>query len=432
MKSKSISLLSCIILCITFIASCSKETAAPADPCIGKSIVINGSVTPTSGGSSSTGSIAITASGSTGFTFSLNNGAFQANANFTNLAAGTYSITAKDADGCSATKSFTVTASPCPTITITAISINASSLTATDGSLTATATGSTGITYSINNGPFQSTGVFNSLAVGSYTISVKDVNACTASASFVVASASCPAISVAATATQTSGPSATNGTITATASGGTAPYTYSKDGTTFQATGLFNNLLAGNYSIIAKDANGCIGTSSTIVVTSAACPAISITTSVTGSDKCANNTGAITITATGSTGFTYNLNNSAYQSSNVFGALGIGNYTVGVKDANGCVNTGTAAISVGPAGALFANVKAIVSANCALSGCHAGASPQNGINFADDCTIVAQSARIKARAVDNVPSVMPPTGALSTSDKQKIIDWVNGGGQYNN
>lgn len=87
----------------------------------------------------------------------------------------------------------------------------------------------------------------------------------------------------------------------------------------------------------------------------------------------------------------------------------------------------------GTPGTLFTSVRNILQANCALSGCHSGANPQNGINFADNCTIVAQKDRIKVRAVDQAgtPSQMPqpPNAALSASDRQKITDWVNAGGK---
>ena len=49
----------------------------------------------------------------------------------------------------------------------------------------------------------------------------------------------------------------TTGTITATATGGTAPYSYSLDGTTFQAGNTFTNKAAGAYTVTVKDARGC-------------------------------------------------------------------------------------------------------------------------------------------------------------------------------
>lgn len=83
-------------------------------------------------------------------------------------------------------------------------------------------------------------------------------------------------------------------------------------------------------------------------------------------------------------------------------------------------------------GPLFTAVKAVVQTNCAVSGCHAGSSPQNGINFADDNTIVNQKARIKVRAVDNAGTANqmppPPAAPLSTADQQKITNWINAGG----
>ena len=420
------------VMAINFI-SCSKPGSVPSDPCAGKTIVITGTTNPTSGGSTTNGTINATATGSSGFTYNLNGGAFQASGAFTNLAAGTYTVLAKDNSGCSGSQSFTVIASACPTILPTATIVAASSSIAANGSITASATGSTGFTFSINNGPFQASGAFTGLVAASYNVTAKDLNGCTNSRAFVVTSGSCPTITVSSTTTATAGPTATNGSITASATGGVAPYTYSKDaGATFQASGFFNNLTAGNYSVVAKDVNGCLAASGNITVSSAACPTIILSSSTIGSDKCTNNTGVVNLTASGSTGLMYNLNAGAFQSSAFFGALATGNYTVTVRDVNGCSTTGTATVNIAAAGPNFVNVKAIMTANCAISGCHAGSSPQNGINFADDCTIVSQSARIKARAVDGNPSIMPASGSISASDKQKIIDWINAGGKHSN
>jgi hypothetical protein len=59
-------------------------------------------------------------------------------------------------------------------------------------------------------------------------------------------------------------------TITATASGGTS-YTYSLDGTNYQASPIFTGLDAGSYTVYAKDVSGCVSfTSVTVPVTSIA------------------------------------------------------------------------------------------------------------------------------------------------------------------
>ena len=433
---KSLLMIVCILaffgIAINF-TSCSKPDTTPSDPCAGKTILVTATTNPTSGGSSANGTINASASGSSVFTYNINGGSFQAGSTFTGLAAGTYTISAKDNNGCVGSQSFNVAASPCPTIVINGTSTAASSTTAANGSITVNATGSTGITFSLNNGASQTSGTFAGLVGGSYNIVAKDLNGCANSAVFVVSSASCPIITITSTTTVASGPTASNGSITTAANGGVAPFTYSRDaGVTFQASGVFNNLAAANYTIVAKDANGCLGSSGNITVSSAPCPSIILSSSTVASDKCSNNTGSVNVTASGSSGLMFNLNGGAFQSSSVFGSLATGNYTVSARDVNGCTTSGTAQVNIASAGPNFVSVKAIMIANCAFAGCHGGSSPQSGINLGDDCTIVAQAAKIKARAVDGNPSIMPASGAISASDKQKIVDWINSGGKHSN
>lgn len=421
-----------LISIFIIVQSCKKNSvdSPPTDPCAGKTITLTATTTATASPSATNGSITATAAGSTGFTYSLNGGASQATGSFGGLAQGTYSITAKDAAGCTGSQSFTVTAAACPTITVTAVLTPAT--TGATGSIAATATGSTGITYSIGTGgTFQASGTFSNLVAGSYNITAKDANGCLGSASFTINAASCPTITLTTTFTNTSGPTAINGSITASAAGGVTPYTFSKDnGATFQPTGTFSNLGANIYGVVAKDANGCLSTSSNVIV-GATCPTISATVTPTTTVKCETGSGTITINASGSTGLTYNINGGSFQASNVFNLLGAASYTYIVKDANGCTTTGSATVSLAPAGPLFTNVKAILAANC--TSCHGGSSPQSGINYNEDCVIVAQSARIKARGVDANPSQMPPGGpGLSAANKAAIVNWVNAGGKHNN
>lgn len=416
-----------------FVESCSKSSVNPpvaSNPCEGKIITLTGTTTPTATPTATNGSISATAAGSSGFTYSLNSGASQPTGSFTGLAQGIYTVTAKDAAGCTGSQSFTVTATACPIITVTAIITPAT--TGATGSIAATATGSTGITFSIGvGGTFQASGTFSNLAAGSYNITAKDVNGCLGSASFTVNTASCPTITLTTSFVNTSGPTAANGSITASATGGVAPYTFSKDnGVTFQASGTFSNLTVNTYGVVAKDFNGCLSNSNNVVV-GTTCPTIIASGATTTTVKCEPGSGTVTITASGSSGLTYNINGGAFQASNIFNALGAANYTYIVKDANGCTSTGSVTVAQAPAGPLFTNVKSILAANC--TSCHGGPSPQNGINYNDDCTIVTQSGRIKARGVDANPSQMPPGGpGLSAADKSAIINWVNAGGKHNN
>jgi hypothetical protein len=163
---------------------------------------------------------------------------------------------------------------------------------------------------------------------------------------------------------------------------------------------------------------------------------ITVTTNVTNTTSGQNN-GSITVTASGSSGFTYSINNGAFQSGNTFGSLAAGNYSLTVKDANGCTKSTSAAVGSGTAtnGPLFTAVKTIVQTNCAVSGCHDAAS-SGGVNFTTDASIVANGARIKLRAVDQAGMAsqmpQPPLPALSTANQQAITNWLNAGGRLDN
>jgi hypothetical protein len=169
---------------------------------------------------------------------------------------------------------------PCAAITIivNGTTTNPSGAGATDGTIATTASGSSGFTFSINGGPFQSSGNFINLAAGSYTIVAKNASGCTGSASFTLAAQSACAgvtINVSPVVTSNNPCQANNGTITLTATGGTGSYLYSLSGSPFQASNIFSNLNAGSYSATAKDANGCTGTSSAVVNNAPAGPLFS-------------------------------------------------------------------------------------------------------------------------------------------------------------
>lgn len=94
--------------------SCKKSDPTPAptpvDPCSGKTITVTATPISTTG-CGNDGKIQVSASGSTGFTFKLNaSGTYQSTAVFNNITPGTYTVFAKDTDGCEKTASVTVSA----------------------------------------------------------------------------------------------------------------------------------------------------------------------------------------------------------------------------------------------------------------------------------------------------------------------------------
>ncbi|MVM36644.1 hypothetical protein GO730_01440 [Spirosoma sp. HMF3257] len=132
-----------------------------------------------------------------------------------------------------------------------------------------------------------------------------------------------------------------NGQITLTASGGTAPYQYSKNnGSTYQPGNQFTNLGAGTYQVILKDANNCVTPAQAFTITQPA--TLSVVIGKTNVTTCSGATnGSISVTATGGSGsYQYSRDNGAtYQTSSTFSDLAAGPYQVVVKDGNNCTTT---------------------------------------------------------------------------------------------
>ncbi|HBW86171.1 MAG TPA: hypothetical protein DEF82_05355 [Crocinitomicaceae bacterium] len=122
----------------------------------------------------------------------------------------------------------------------------------------ATTTGGTSpYTYSINNGIYSSAQVFDSLAQGTFTISVLDANNCSYQEQALVPMFAGPAlIQVGITNPNcglSNGSLIINGTI-----GGSAPYQYTVNGTSTQPQSSLQDLGIGSYILNVVDANGCI------------------------------------------------------------------------------------------------------------------------------------------------------------------------------
>jgi len=200
---------------------------------------------------------AFTAQGSSGaspYQYSLNNGAFQSSGSFTNLAAGSYSITVRDVNGCTGTQSQSLTAPGAPTLSIT--NVTQPGCGQNNGAFTAQASGGrTPYEYALNNGAYQSAGRFGNLAAGSYTITVRDANGCTATTTANLQSAASPSASVSNLRQPTC--AGNDGQIQVQSQGGLAPYTYSLGGGNFQNNATFTGLGPGNYTVTVRDSRSC-------------------------------------------------------------------------------------------------------------------------------------------------------------------------------
>ena len=125
------------------------------------------------------------------------------------------------------------------------------------GSVKITASGGTGALSYTFNSITNSTGIFAGVSAGtSYTWSVTDANGC-GPVTGTIDVTEPPALTVSILSQTVTCFGQSTGTVTASAGGGTPPYSYSSDGTTFQSDSTLTALSAGNHTITVRDNNGC-------------------------------------------------------------------------------------------------------------------------------------------------------------------------------
>ncbi|MEZ5045387.1 MAG: SprB repeat-containing protein [Chitinophagaceae bacterium] len=276
--------------------------------------------------------------GTTPYSYAINGGTYQSSNSFTGITQGSYTITVKDANNCTKTTTINITQPSALTLSSSATPIlcngGNSTLTATAGG------GTTPYSYAINGGTYQSSNSFTGITQGSYTITVKDANNCTKTTTINITQPSALTLSSSATPILCNGG---NSTLTATAGGGTTPYSYAINGGTYQSSNSFTGITQGSYTITVKDANNCTKTT-TINISQPT--ALAITTLTATIPSCVpGNDATITTTASGGTSpYSYSLNGGVYQSTSQFINQGVGNYTITVKDANNCTVSSTISV----------------------------------------------------------------------------------------
>jgi hypothetical protein len=185
-------------------------------------------------------------------TFDWSNGANQAtNAN---LAPGVYEVTVTDSRPCSAVLSFEIQE---PELLVSNYVLQAvSCMGLSDGQIIASATGGNGgYTYQVGS-LVNTSGIFNNLSAGLYSLLVNDALGC-ATQNQTIAITEPSALTLALSATIASGPGALDGTAVATVSGGTAPYQYTWSGAAAQTDSMAVYLDGGWYTVVVTDVNGC-------------------------------------------------------------------------------------------------------------------------------------------------------------------------------
>ncbi len=251
------------------------------------------------------------------------------------LAAGTYTVTATDANSCQISQSFTIT-EPSVLTAIPVAQTNIACFGGNTGSATVTATGGTGA-YTYSWAPSGGTAATaNGLSTGTYTVTVTDANSCQTTQSFTITEPAAPLTATAGAQNNTSCNGGANGSATVNVFGGTPGYTYSwapYGGTSATAFGL----AAGAFTVTITDANGCQATQGFTISE----PTALVASNGSQTDVSCNSgsNGSATVSVTGGTpGYTYSWSPYGGNAATASG-LAAGTFTVVVTDANNCQTT---------------------------------------------------------------------------------------------
>jgi gliding motility-associated-like protein len=181
----------------------------------------------------------------------------------------------------------------------------------------------TGTNATLPNGATQFQVTDNSGTVTVFTVS--SLSACN--------SVPCPTITIAnSSQTNVSCNGGTNGIVSVSAAGGSAPYSYSwSPGNLVGASQA--NLAAGIYTVTATDNANCTGT---LIVNITQPTAIQVNQGSITPASCGISNGSANVSVTGGTvPYTYSWNPNVGSTSSITNVSG-GNYSVQVTDANGC------------------------------------------------------------------------------------------------
>ncbi len=325
------------------------------------------------------GSILVTAPLGTGYTYSADGLTYASSTTFSPLPAGTYNVTAKNADGCiSAPATVVINAAPVPPLAPVAAETQPT-CTNRKGTITVSVVNNSD-TYSIDGVSYQSSPIFTNVNPGSYNVTVQSAGGCVSAASVSVINAA-PAIPAqAAIASSASGRVCAGTAVTLTSSATTGNQWY-KDGVLISGAvqQTFQPLASGSYTVIVTNAQGCTGIASLPeVVTFQAMPVASISEGAQlAFNNCTNSTIVLTAlnaaTANGNT-YQWYLNGNAINvggTSATYNATQAGNYEVVITN-NGCSSTSPFTKIISAPSVNAANTAICVGGSTVISGINTG------------------------------------------------------------
>lgn len=349
-------------------------TVRDANACSSTSVVnitqpnlftINATPTNISCNSLNDGAISTNTSGGTLPVTYVWSGSTATGSNRSGLSQGSYTVTATDAAGCTATASATITQPNLVTATTSVSPVSCN--TGSNGTATVSPGGGTAPYSQIWSAPGGTNTTINGLSAGTYTVTVTDANACTATATAVINQPS--ALNINLTPTNIACAGSCTGAISSSVTGGTTPYVYAWSNS-FSTTGI-SSVCVGGYTLTVTDFNGCTLTATNTVTAPTSLSATIAPTPVTCNLGC---DGIATANPTGGTGaYTYTW--SAPGTGQSINSLCQGVYTVTVTDAASCTFVTTTSITQ-PSAISPGSISG--TASCTLCNGSATAAPSGG------------------------------------------------------
>ena len=252
------------------------------------------------------------------------------------LVAGTYILTATDANGCSFNLSETVNNTSGTLSLDNAVVLDENCNDGTGSIDLFISGGTTPYTFLWSNSSV--TEDLTSLSAGNYDVVVTDANGCSVNGNYTVNNnTNTLAVTFIGTAETCSN---SLGEINITVTGGTLPYTFlwSNGAVTEDLTGISG----GTYSCIVTDALGCEILTGDIIISNN--PGSLAVTKATNDESCGDATGSVTLTATGGAGLLTFVWSPSVSITNTATGLSAGMYIYTVTDANSCTITDSAEI----------------------------------------------------------------------------------------
>ncbi|MBL4753001.1 MAG: T9SS type A sorting domain-containing protein [Flavobacteriales bacterium] len=291
-------------------------------PALGPVVSINSSNDVSCFGGADGSAISTVTGGTAPYTYQWNTSPVQTTSSATGLITGNYTVQVTDAAGCASSDSIII-GEPSD-ITVSFVTQSPTCFGDCDGAIAVTASG--GTPPYLYNGNTNS--VFLGVCAGAHPAVLMDANGCVKTGVVLVSQ---PSKIIVNTTTTDATCGQSDGSATAIAINGIAPYTYQwSSGDTIAA---IDSVSSGIYMVAVVDANGCndLGIA---MVADAGAPNI-IVNSVTDNTCFGGTDGAIAITVLGGTSpYTYQWSNGASTQDQT--GLAAGPYEVAVMGANGC------------------------------------------------------------------------------------------------